>query len=184
MLLDEVFCGKPIEVHPILLNCMDFLKESEGLPLLKNLPSTYNDFHKVKMRQRKKRDDFTKTFNGAFDEIPNLRQRSITVNGTSSFIAEEGKAEPFYIFPINGYKYLYSLEVTNSKQDYKDAFEKIVEMFNDNEIAEDLLKYTYTSEVLTEGIEHGSEIIMYNIPFCYAIRTSTINYDELLTSVE
>lgn len=179
MLLDEVFYGKPKEVHPISCECSVFLNESQGLPLLKNFSSKYNDFHKVKLRQRKKQDNFYKTFNEAFVDIPNLRQRSITVNGECSFVAESGKLEPFYVFPVDGYKFMYSLEVTNSKQDYKDAFEKIVETFQDNEIVEDLLKYTYTTKNLLEGIEHGSEIIIYNIPYCYIVRAD-IEYNELL----
>lgn len=183
MLLDEVFCGKPKEVHPIIQECSTFIKESQGLPLLKNFPTQYDDFHKVKMRQRKKHDEFYKTFNEAFNN-PNLRQRSITVNGESTFIPESKDLEPFYVFPIDNYKFLYSLEVTNSKQDYREAFELVVETFHDKEIVEDLLKYSYTSKNLLEGIEHGSEIIIYNVPYCYAVRVSNNNYNEFLTSLE
>lgn len=171
-----------VKRNPIPQECSMYLKESQGLPLLKNFPSHYKDFHKVKMRQRKKNDEFYKTFNEAFNN-PNLRQRSITVNGESSFISENNVMEPFYVFPINGYKYLYSLEVTNSKQDYRDAFELIVEIFHDKEIVEDLLKYSYISKNLKEGIEHGSEIIIYNIPYCYAVRASN-NYQEILNKLQ
>lgn len=182
MQLNEIIHNKIKTTHPLNKECSIFLKESQGQPILKNLPSTYEDFHKVKLRQRKKKGEFYKTFNEAFDNIPNLRQRSITVNGESTFVAENKETEPFFIFPIDGYKFMYSLEVMNSKQDYKDAFEKIVEIFEDKEIVEDLLKYTYTSKNLLEGIEHGSEIIIYNIPYCYAIRAN-IDYMTFLEQI-
>ena len=181
MQLTEVLHGKVKEDHPILTECTEFLRESGGLPVLKNLSVHYNDFHKVKVRQRNRKDEFTKTFNEAFEEIPNLRQRSVAVNGQISFVAESKDREPFYIFPIDGYKYKYSLEVTNSKEDYQQAFDVILELFDDKEVMELLLKYTYTSENLYEGITHGSEIIFYNIPYFYAVRTSVVDeYEKVL----
>lgn len=178
MLLTEVIYNQNKTTLPIVEECSVFLKQSQGQPVLKNLSSNYDNFHKVKLRQRKKKGDFYKTFNEAFDNIPNLRQRSITVNGELTFVAEKGQTEPFFIFPIDGYKFMYSLEVTNSKQNYKETFKKI-ETFQGTEIVEDLLKYTYISKNLIEGIKHGSEIIIYSIPYCYAIRANT-EYNTLL----
>ena len=142
--------------------------------MLKNLSVGYDDFHKVKVRQRKRKDEFTKTFNEAFEDIPNLRQRSVKVNGQISFVAESEEREPFYVFPIDGYRYKYSLEVSNSEEDYQEAFDVIIELFDDTKVMEQLLKYTYTSENLVEGINHGSEIIFYNIPYFYAVRASSV----------
>lgn len=182
MLLDEVLNGKSKSVHPIIKECSEFLEESEGNPVLKNFSSDFNDLHKLKLRKRNKKDKFTKTFNETFKEVPNLRQRSITVNGESTFLTESGKFEPYYVFPINGYKYLYSVEVTNSKQDYKDAFDSILEMFHNENIMKEVLKYTYISNKLVEGIEHGSEIIIYNIPYCYILKESLIeDYQDFLS---
>lgn len=185
MKLITILRRSPEENNPILEECSQFLKESGGYPVLKNLPSNYNDFHKVKVRQRKRKDKFTQTFNEAFEEIPNLRQRAVIVNGEFSFKEEQGDREPFYVFLPDGYKYKYSLEVTNSQKDYQDAFEKILDLFEDNDIIERLLKYTYTSKELKEGITHGSEIIFYNVPYFYAIRTSTQqSYHHLLESLD
>lgn len=181
MQLTEVLHGKAIKSHPLLVECTEFLKESEGLPVLKNLSINYDDFHKVKVRQRKRKDEFTKTFNEAFEDIPNLRQRSVKVNGTVSFVAESTEREPFYVFPIDGYRYKYSLEVSNSEEDYQEAFDVILELFDDTKVIEQLLKYTYTSENLVEGINHGSEIIFYNIPYFYAVKASSIDeYEKFL----
>lgn len=187
MQLTEVLHGKTNSLHPILVECSTFLEMSGGLPLLKNLPCHYEDFRKVKMRMRKKKakDDFAKTFNEAFDEIPHLRQRAMFANGPSSFLAESGEREPFYVFPTNGFKFMYSLEVTNSSTDYMKAFDTILEQFHgDNKLMEQVLKYTYTQEHLVEGIEHGSEIILYNMPYCYAIRKSVGEYDDLLLTLQ
>jgi len=188
MNLDEVLHGKSKKVHPVVAECSAYLKMAEGLPLLKNLPSRYEDFQKVKLRRRKQKgkDQFAKTFNEAFDDIPNLRQRAMFANGPTSFIAETNDKEPFYIFPINGFEFMYSLEVTNSSTDYMEAFDAILSQFHgNNQLMEQVLKYTYTRENLHEGIEHGSEIILYNIPYCYAIRRdSTSSYETLLQDLK
>jgi len=184
MNLDEVLHGKSKKIHPIVSECAEFLIAAEGQPLLKNLPAQSEDFRKVKLRLRKNkaRNEFAKTFNEAFNEIPQLRQRALFANGPESFIAESGEKEPFYIFPTNGFKFMYSLEVSNSNTDYMDAFDTILEQFHhDTQLMEQVLKYTYTRENLAEGIQRGSEIIVYNIPYCYAIRESSVpSYEDLI----
>lgn len=172
--------------------CCHFIDESDGFPLLKNLPVSYGDFHKVKVRQRKGDDNLSETFNEAFeDEHYNLRQRAVFANGPVSFEPcdpEQDQLEPFFIFPVNNYRFMYSKEVENSGTDYKQVFDVLYEHFGTdkgNEVATDLLKFAYTQSNLAEGIESGAEIILYNIPFFYAIRTSTIDdYNELLSALE
>ncbi len=57
------------EVQLLKTNCAQFFTESSGLPLFKNLSTSYNDFHKVKVRKRKgESGDFTETFNEAFEQ--------------------------------------------------------------------------------------------------------------------
>ena len=178
------------EFRVVVEYCSDFINESEGMPLFKSLPASYNDVHRVKVRFHKKKNEFTETFNQAFtDEIMNLRQRAIFASGSPSTIQVEESMEMFYIFPKNGYKFLYNKEVANSNEDYRQAFDTILEQLGGNnqeaiQIIADLLKYTYTSQNLVEGIENGSEIILYNIPFYYAVRSSSFpEYDDLLTSL-
>ena len=174
--------------------CAEFIEESGGHPLLKNLSNEYGDFHKVKVRKRKRRkqdpQQLAKIFNETFeDEIQNLRERAIFANGIATFTESVNEdLEPFYIFPTDGYEFMYSQEVENSSQDYKTAFDAIFEEFGTekgNGVMKDLLKFTYTSDNLAEGINSGSEIIIYNIPFFYAIRAETVNdYDELITNIQ
>ena len=178
------------EFHVIVEYCSDFISESEGLPLFKSLPTSYHNVHRVKVRLHKKKNEITETFNQAFvNEITNLRQRAIFASSSPTNIQVDESAELFYVFPKNGYKFLYNKEVANSNTDYQQAFDTILEQLGGNnqeaiQIITDLLKYTYTSQNLTEGIENGSEIILYNIPFYCAVRASSFpDYDDLLTSL-
>jgi len=167
--------------------CSQFIDESGGFPVARNLPRTYEDFQKVKVRKRKHTNEFSNTFNGAFkDELNDLRERAIFVNGVTTFEESHGDStEPFYIFPINGFKFLYSKEVENSTQNYKQVFESVFCQMGEEsgkEVLTDLLRFTYVSENLSAGIESGAEIILYGIPYYYALRESRIdNYNELLT---
>ncbi len=172
-------------------NCSQFFTESCGLPLLKNLSSPNQEaFHKVKVRKRKgESGDFTETFNEAFEsQHPGLRQRAIFANGISSFQPiHTNESVPCYVFPIDGYKFMYSREVENSGQEYKQVFETLFEQFGEekgNQVLTDLLRFTYTSKNLNEGIESGSEIIIYGIPYFYAYKVcATDGYDYLLSKI-
>ena len=170
--------------------CSIFVEESKGLPLLKNLSTKYFDIQKVKVRKKNSSNTFVNTFNEAFEEeLDNLHQRAVFANGLDSFEPADPISEglePFYIFPINGYRFMYSSEVENSNQDYKKVFDSMFEQFGDErgkDVVTDLLKFTYCHENLYEGIEKGSEIIIYNIPYFYAIRATSDNYTELLTTI-
>mgnify|MGYP000008576217 CR=1 FL=1 len=175
-------------LEPIKRHCTQFLDESGGFPVVKNLPQAYNDFQKVKVRRRKHTNTFSSTFNVAFkDEVTDLRERSIFANGMASVECDiTENAEPFYIFPINGYKFLYSKEVYDSTEEYKQVFEAIFDKLGETsgkDIFTDLLRFTYISEDMSIGIESGAELIIYGIPYYYAIREAQVDsYDELLTT--
>lgn len=168
--------------------CEAFLEASQGVPVLKNLSTDYSDLQKVKVRKRKRASGFAKVFNEAFDEqFVELRQRAVFANGLVSLTESEADEEPFYIFPIDGFHYLYSTEVENSSAEYRTVFDAIFETL-DADAAEqtfrDLLKFTYKSTDLREGIESGAEIIIYNIPYYYAVRQSIFeSYGEVLSLV-
>jgi len=177
------------ELSIIAERCTDFIELSEGNPILKNLSNSYGDFHKIKVRKRKG-DKFTKMFNEAFtQELENLRERSIFANGNLTFKESDNPdLEPFYIFPIDGFQYMYSKEVENSSTNYKNAFDAILEQLGKEEgknIITELLKFNYTSDNLVEGIQSGSEIIIYNIPYFYGIKKETVDdYSQLIKQVK
>lgn len=172
------------EVQTIKAECSQFLHETGGLPLLKALPLTYANFHKVKVRLQKRRDSVTDVFERAFGaEFSNLRQRAVFAYPTAPLLTEE--TDSFYVFPVNGYKYLYSTEVTNSSSDYRRVVDTLFEQFDSeaqaSEVVADLLKYTYASANLREGIQSEAEIILYGIPYYYAVRvTACHDYSSLL----
>lgn len=169
--------------------CSQFIEDSNGLPVFKNLPTNCGDFQRVKVRTKHGEDGFTETFNEAFEtELPGLRQRAIFANGEISFEpAENGNLEPFYIFPINGHDFMYCSEIENSSFEHKQTFDVLFEHFGEKkgrEIITELLRFAYTSDNLNEGIESGAEIIFYGTPFYYAIRSSVVeDYQQLLSSI-
>ncbi len=167
----------------IQYNCSQFIDESRGVPVYKALPDSYPDIHKVKARLRKKSDSVTSMFNTAFEqEAPNLRQRSIVTNAEPPLLTED--TDLFYVLPINNYKFLYSHEVTDSNNDYKHVINTLLEAFDDankaSEMVTDLLKFSYSTQNLYEGITANAEIIFYGIPFYYAIRVDAWDYDQII----
>lgn len=182
---DIIIPTKPEEeVQIIRERCSAFIIESNGLPLYKNLPESYPDFHKVKVRHGKQHDVRSKTMNMAFEsQNKQFTQRAIFTSG--SVPQPEPANESFYIFPIDGFQFLYNMEIKESTN--LDAFDSIFEQYGEKEgcnLIADVLKFSYTTHNLQEGILHGSEIIVYGIPFYYALRSSVVeSYDTLLTSV-
>lgn len=156
--------------------CSTFIRESQHQPLLKNLSNTYTDCHRVKVRKRKAQNSISSSFNEAFiDHGQNLQQRAIFANATLH--KHQRSMDVFYVFPIDGYKFMYSKKVSDSNAAYQLASESLVEqlgMKNGKETLTELLRFSYTNENLAEGISSGSEIILYNIPFYYAVRVSSV----------
>lgn len=176
------------ELAIIKTECSQFLKESAGLPLLKSLPANYNTVQRVKVRQQKRTTQVSEVFNKAFENRFNrLHQRAVFAYATTPSLRED--QDLFYVFPTNGFSYLYCKEVTNSSSDYKRVIDTLFEQFEDStkasEIVTDLLKYTYCSTNLAEGISASAEIILYGIPHYYAVNVSAANgYTELLDSLQ
>jgi hypothetical protein len=168
--------------------CSQFLEESEGEPLLKNLSRDYSHLHKVKARKRNVSGEFATAFNEAFEAYEDdLCQKAIFANGISSFTPSIGEGlEPFYVFPIDGYNFLYSAEVECSSADHKQVFDTMFEQFGVDKgktLVLEFLKFAYKQTSLKEGIERGSEIILFNIPYYYAVRASMHEYSTLLTLI-
>lgn len=158
-------------------DCSQFLTESNGLPLYKALPTHYSDFQKVKARFKRADNIVSHTFNQAFvNETQKLAQRAIFAYSTPPLLEED--MNMFYVFPIDKYKFLYSREVTNSSSDYKQVIDVMLEAFDNidkaTEIVSDLLKYTYSTSNLYEGLIAKAEVILYGIPYYYALRADTL----------
>lgn len=171
--------------HRIAVDCQSFIRESCGLPVFKFLPSSYFDLQKVKVRKHKTSSKFAETFNEAFEhDVKDLRQRAVFTESARP-VSIEGK-DLFYVFPRDGYKYMYCTEVKHSADDYKQVFDSLFEQFEEEkaeQLIHDLLKFSYTRNNLHEGIKEQAEIIFYNIPYYYVARVSATKYDDLLTQI-
>ena len=167
--------------------CTQFIAESNGLPLYRNLPIEGMYARRVKVRKRKAEGDLVEVFNAAFQDLtPNLFQRAVFATTTPGEITET--TEPFYVFPFNGFKFLYCTEVSKTKTDFQTAIDTLLERFEDQAAAvavlKELLAMSYVDENLVEGIEKGSEIILYNTPSFLAIRCSAVDsYEEAIALI-
>lgn len=186
MLVNDLLQSKFQDARPftdlISTQCCEFIRESGGEPIYKLLPDSYNDFQKVKVRQHKRLEEVDQAFNQAFQSYANLRQRTVFANGIME--QSHGDLQPFYIFPINGYKYLYNKEIRDSHTEYKHTLNTLLEQLDNTDAVEmitDLLKYTYTNVQLAEAIRCRSEIMFYNIPYFYAAKVNMYESYQILT---
>ena len=192
MLIEDVIGNHTTDSTPKLYTinsvCSQFLTDSVGFPLYRSLPTTYNTFHKVKVRAKKLTSSLVgQAFNKAFEnDYSNITQRSVFTHPSPQLVAED--AEPFYVFPINGFKFLYSKKVQNSSCDYAHVIDTIFEEFKDGsavDMASDLLKFSYTGINLIEGIAANAEVVVYGIPYYYAVRVDAYpDYQRLLSRIQ
>lgn len=171
-------------LFPTIKNeCKQFILQSNGIPMYKTLPSNKEPFVKIKARHRRAKDDIlSKAFDLAFDD-KNLLNRAIFCN-TKEQIPEG--YEKYYVFPVDGYDFLYSPRVQNTSVEYRDAILKTMEIMDDNN-AMDFLKLVLSNEYInydiSTALREQYEIIIYNIPFFYAIKCSFFNSLEEYTRI-
>lgn len=163
--------------------CGLFLIESTGKPLVKSLPRNSDGYRRVKVRKKRMKDDFIDTFNETFfTEYTDIRNRAVFVNGNQR---EDSEHELFYIFPVDGYSFMYNPEVSDSSESYKKAFHTLIESTGEEEgsqIFKDMLQYSYQYNDLPSAIDRGCEIIIYDISHYFAIRKTLIdNYTNWFT---
>jgi len=181
MKVNDILNGNT-QFSAIISECSQFIEEAGGAPLFRALPTTYSNVHKVKVR-KKKTNPINESFDHAFNEYhPQLRQRAVFTHGEVSDIVIEHNTEPFFVYPIDGYKFMYSTNITNSNQQYQQVFESIIDTFGDTvgpSTISDMLKFTYAHDNLNEGISAGAEIVLFNIPYYYAVRVNDENINGL-----
>ena len=159
---DPTYVAYNQSLKTIKRECSTFLHESQDLPVFRTLPSSYEDIQKVKVRQHHNKSRFVQTFNEAFeDQVQNLRQRAVFAVASPDKYEAKDEKDIFYVFPKNGYKFLYCTEVTHSNNDYQQVFDSLFEQFDDRaeQIIHDLLKFAYVDQNLFEGIKKQAEII-------------------------
>lgn len=172
----------------IKTECSTYLEESWGNPAIKNLHFDGRFVKKVKVRRKKQSDNFIQLFDEAFEsEYREIYGRSIFCNGSHQKPSVEDKYL-FYVFPINGYKFLYNPDADYHKE-YHNIYEKLKSTI-DAETAKlmfkDMIKYSYNAESiqLADALFSENEIIVYNIPYYYAVMCNKHpNYTALLNTI-
>ncbi len=166
-----------ITEHDVFLikhTCQQFLNESCGIPMLKNLPSSYGNIKKVKARY-KNQQPIGQLINDAFDEC--IFERAVMCNGPNSFtpILDERVSDYdiYYVLPPDGFKYIYNTVISDvATASFPDV--------HDTDVITDLLRLSYNDNNLEEGLASHAQIIIYDIPYFYCIKSSIIDYDQLI----
>lgn len=162
--------------------CSQYIVESKQIPLYRNLSSSLPDVTRVKIRHKKNASTINQVFAEAF--APKVRERSLFAKSTTSY---KENTEPYYIFPINGYKYLYSLDIKDSNHEYNNLCETLYSSFDQEQATDvfsDMLRFTYHSDKLYQGIINESEILFYDIPAFYAVKVSSVPYPKLIELIQ
>lgn len=150
-----------------LSSCTDFLKQSNGQPLIKELQNV-RSFRKLKARHRNK--SFSSLLNDAFNS--SIGTRCITTAST----VDELTDHHYYVFPINGFKFLY--DPTGTPVTSYQSLTKTVQ----TELVEELMRLNIEGSDLTQALSIGTEVVLYDIPYCYAVNVKTVSdYNNLLS---
>lgn len=162
-------------LFPTIKNeCTEFIQKSNGMPLFKSLHSGRDAFIKVKARHRKVHDEsFENAFNSAFQKQTNKMLSKAIFCNTNEIILPNH--ENYYVFPIDGYRILYSKNDKNTSKTYQAALSEILDMVAEQHavsLLTTILSDDYTDENLSEALTNKKEILVYNIPYFYAIKCS------------
>lgn len=159
----------------ILNECSEFLLRSECRPLYRPLQISGDGFRRVKIR---KKASYAHRYDEYFDlafkhKREDLRLRSLIAQ-TQTTPVMDAALERFYVFPINGYKILYSQQI----KDYSEYLKLLESVLSDTDMADSILKKlfqnAYQEDSIIDAMDTGSNILVYNIPYYYAIRESLI----------
>ena len=156
--------------YSILLECSDFLYETQDKPMYKVLQNQKTQ-DKVKIRQKSQSNQYDSHLDQHIN-YKNFLNRSLTLY-TSPITSND----LYYIFVPDGYKCITTKD--NLNIDLNDIFENLSNSISDvGKSFQDLLSYSYEFNNLKSGILINDNIIFYNIPYYYCIRVNG-QYDNL-----
>lgn len=164
----------------ILKDCKVFLRQTTR-PLYKILPSSGEGFRRIKMRKKSKHAFMAeKYFDVAFNsQYKDLRLRSMVAHTTLPDVIEEG-LEPFYVFPVDGFKVLYNKNTPEYSKYMKEL--DIVDTCIAPVVLPTLFESCYSDD-MSEAFESNSDIVIFDISCYYAIRISLVeNYQDFIHS--
>lgn len=161
--------------YSILLECLQFLEESDTIPIYKYFPKFSRDQDKIKIRLKTKTETFYNHVDNSF-KFNNFNNRSLDV-----YTAKDENIidlVPYYVFIPDGYRYMYAKD--NMKIQLKRTFQDLTDkMIRGSETFEELIKYSYKNEDLVKGLVYNDIITFYNIPYYYIIRAD-LSYQETI----
>lgn len=167
------------------INCEQFIEESGGFPLYKSFPSSYGSYKRVKVRFQKRKNLTSDVYEAAFGNgVGTFRERCVMASGAARILTESNESV-YYVFPVNGYQFMYSKQITDSSSAFEGVINTIIENLPLSEgaaLLTDLVKFSYQQTDLSEGIQSGAEIILHNIPSFYVVNTELYpNYKQLIS---
>lgn len=167
----------------IIKECSEFLESSNGRPIFRMLPTAGEGFRKIKIRKKTRHNkEFERYFDMAFrEQYKDLRLRSMIAQ-TKPLTSVSSGMEEFYIFPPNGFQVMFNKQV-ESYVEYIDSLQDVIASSNNaEELLRSLFRYTYTNGDIGDAIAHGSDILIYDIPYYYAVRKSLFpDYSSFIT---
>lgn len=175
-----------MELPTLKQHCQQFLLESEGLPLVKYLPKNKDGFCKVKLRHQNKT---AMPFVGALNEslkgvvsVDNIFNRSLRANGYSGQQLQTNDLDLFYVFPIDGYRYVYNPSIQRHERELYESYNVLSQTESGLGIFQDLIKMVYRNDRLNEAISSGAEVLIYGIQAYYALRATIVSDYEAVYS--
>lgn len=175
-------------INTLTAYCSEFMTECGGYPLIRTLPTNGEMFRRVKVRHKSIKDPIAIKFNDAFEEIyRNVSGRSIFCNGTHMDVTEDDD-EQFYVFPVDGFKFLYNPSVEYYKE-YKSMYASLKKVMPEQDCSRllvDIIRYSYveSEETLKSALLSQKEVIVYNVPCYYAVSVARFPvYTTLLSLI-
>ena len=161
----------------IRTKCSSFISESNSLPIFKRLDFTYGTSSKVKVRHSQ-----TFATNKVLDEaFASSIENTIVPITTQALDYVTASDEWYYVFPTNGYKFLFSKYIP----DYRYHIATMEARSVDRSLIVDSVRESYThNEQLSEGIGSSIEILLYGLQSFYVVSCAQYpSYSSLLSII-
>lgn len=165
--------------YNIMKECSSYLNQYEGPPFIKWIPNSAADDRtilKIKLRHRKNHSTFDDYFNYALSK-KGLRQKALFIKNDP-----ENNSSPYFIIPPNGYQTLYSSMVHDSKELEEKLFKPLLTLNcveTIKSLFKEVLELHYTDTDPSQAIVQNREVILYNVPYVYAIKQGQADFDTI-----
>lgn len=179
------------DLQAIRTKCSQFLVESGPVPLVRILPIGSPSVTRIKARKKKHPSEVGSLFDQAFERYhPSLTRGSIIAHPMGSEVigSTQPLGELYYIIPEDGYRYIYNPSVSSSSTSYQQIISEVATSLGSYtdavEVLADILRSTYRTSGLSEAIDKGAEVIIYDTPAYYAVRATAITYPSLRETIK